>query len=450
MSGKLFRRPKSRISDIAGSFGDFMHQETSGALVLGVATVVALIIGNSALHPAYEAFWHEHAGFIFMDFSFEQSLAHWVDDALMALFFFVVGLEIKREFIVGELGSLRNATLPVVAAIGGMLVPAAIYLAFNAGGTAARGWGVPMATDIAFALGVLALLGSRVPASLKVFLSALAIADDIGAIMVIALFYTDQIAFGWLLAGLVPLAVLVLMNRFGVDEPIAYLAVASVLWFCMLHSGIHATIAGVIAAFAIPAAAKISPLDFTNVCRVQLDMIEHVDVPGAHTLEDYGQQYSAFRIRDAAIKSTAPLQRLEIGLHPLTAFAILPLFALVNADIPFVGSISSGLNPWGVGVFFGLVVGKPIGVLLASWIAVKSGLADLPTGANWKHVVGVGMLAGIGFTMSLFVANLAFRTEGVQTEAKVAILAASVVAGFAGYLWLRYVAPDKSTHPIEI
>jgi NhaA family Na+:H+ antiporter len=420
-----------------------MHQEISGAMVLLAATVIALIVGNSDFHLAYEAFWHKHAGFTFIDFTFDQSLAHWVDDALMALFFFVVGLEIKREFLAGELSSLRKATLPVVAAIGGMMIPALVYVAFNVSGPAARGWGVPMATDIAFALGVIALLGSRVPSSLKIFLSALAIADDIGAILVIALFYTDKIEFIWLFATLIPIAILVLMNRIGVDEPVWYLMVAAVLWFCMLNSGIHATIAGVIAAFAIPATAKMSPLDFTDACRIQLDAIEEADVPGAHILEDYEQQYSALRIRDAAIKTTAPLQRLEIGLHPLTAFVILPLFALVNADITVAGSGLSGIHQWGLGVFLGLVVGKPVGVLLATWLAVRFGIADLPTGANWKHIAGVGMLAGIGFTMSLFVANLAFRSEGVATEAKIAILAASVTAGLAGYLWLRFVAPDK-------
>jgi NhaA family Na+:H+ antiporter len=422
------------------NFAEFMHQETSGALVLLVATVAALLIANSALDPAYEAFWHEHAGFFFRDFLLDQSLKHWVDDALMAVFFFVVGLEIKREFIVGELSTLRGAALPVIAAIGGMVVPAGVYLFINAGTATQGGWGVPMATDIAFALGVLALLGTRAPMGLKVFLTALAIADDIGAILVIAIFYSQGTNPAWLAAALIPLALLILMNRAGIDEPIYYLIVASVLWFCMLNSGIHATIAGVIAAFTIPAKAKLAPLEFTNVCRVKLDEIEALDEPGAHTLKDDRQEHRALEIRDAAIRSTAPLQRLELALHPMTAFVILPLFALANANIRLVGAQGLGVHAVGIGVFLGLVVGKPVGIALASWLAVKAGIADLPTGVTWRHVIGAGMLGGIGFTMALFVANLAFRDEGVETEAKIFILAASVVAGLAGYLWLRCVA----------
>ncbi len=430
-----------RVSD---GFSAFMHRETSGALVLLAATVIALIVANTALFPAYAAFWQEHAGFFIIDFAFEQSLAHWVDDAFMALFFFVVGLEIKREFIVGELSTLRGAALPVIAAVGGIVVPAGIYAALNVGGPAAQGWGVPMATDIAFSLGVLALLGTRIPVGLKVFLSALAIADDIGAILVIALFYTEKIATSWLFLALVPLLMLVLMNRMGVDRPAPYFVVASVLWFCFLNSGIHATIAGVIAAFTIPATAKVSPLDFAQSCRIELADIEQAEVSGAHTLEDYRQQHAALRIRDVAILSAAPLQRLEIALHPLTAFLILPLFALVNADIPLVGAAGGVVNPWGAGVFLGLVVGKPLGVAGAAWLAARAGLVSLPFGVTWRHIIGAGLLAGIGFTMSLFVANLAFTNTDIQTQAKVAILAASLVAGVLGYVWLRHFTPNAA------
>ena len=374
-------------------------------------------------------------------FQFDQSIKHWVDDALMALFFFVVGLEIKRQFIVGELSTWRGAALPAFAALGGMIVPAAVYLAFNLSGPGANGWGVPMATDIAFALGVLALFGSRAPHGLKVFLAALAIVDDIGAVLVIALFYTAQIPAHWLLAALVLLAFLVLMNRSGVDEPFWYLGVASFMWFCVLNSGVHATIAGVIAAFAIPANARLTPTAFTNLCRIKIEEIDQMDVPGAHTLQDDRQQRKALEIRNAAIHSTAPLQRLEFVLHPVTAFLVLPLFALANANIRLVGSGDLAIHEVGLGVFFGLVAGKPIGIALAAWFAVRAGLADLPRGVTWRHVIGAGMLGGIGFTMSLFVANLAFRIVGVANEAKVMILVASVVAGALGYCWLRFVAP---------
>ena len=442
--GNAVRR-RSIIGRVTENFSAFMHQETSGAIVLLAATIAALGIANSAFDPAYEKFWHAHAGIFAGIFQFDQSLKHWVDDALMALFFFVVGLEIKREFIVGELSTWRGAALPMVAAFGGMIAPAAVYLAFNWGGPGADGWGVPMATDIAFALGVLALLGSRAPPGLKVFLAALAIVDDIGAVLVIALFYTAQISGQWLLAALIPFAFLVLMNRFGVDEPVWYLGVASIMWFCVLNSGVHATIAGVIAAFAIPAKAKLSPTAFTNLCRIKIKEIDQMDVPGAHTLQDDRQQRKALEIRDAAIRSTAPLQRLEFGLHPVTAFLVLPLFALANANISLAGKGGLAIHEVGMGVFFGLVAGKPLGIALASWIAVRAGLADLPRGVTWCHVVGVGMLGGVGFTMSLFMANLAFRIAGVENEAKVMIMVASLVAGTLGYCWLRFVAPASGS-----
>jgi NhaA family Na+:H+ antiporter len=439
-TGNAARR-RSIIGRVTENFSAFMHRETSGAFVLLGATIVALIVANSAWDPAWDDFWHAHAGVFAGTFQFDQSIKHWVDDALMALFFFVVGLEIKRQVIVGELSTWRGAALPAFAAVGGMIAPAAVYLAFNWNGPAADGWGVPMATDIAFALGVLALLGSRVPQSLKVFLAALAIVDDIGAVLVIAIFYTAQISGQWLLAALVPLAILVLMNRSGVDEPLWYLGVAIVMWFCVLNSGVHATVAGVIAAFAIPARAKLAPTAFTNLCRIKIEEIDQMDVPGAHTLQDDRQQRKALEIRDAAIRSTAPLQRLEFGLHPVTAFLVLPLFALANANIRLVGSGDLGIHEVGLGVFFGLVAGKPLGIALASWIAVRAGIADLPQGVTWRHVVGAGMLGGVGFTMSLFVANLAFRIVGVANEAKVMILVASVVTGTLGYCWLRFVAP---------
>lgn len=429
------------MSRAAENFSSFLHRETSGAMVLLAATITALAIANSAWDPAWDEFWQAHAGLFAGAFQFDQSIKHWVDDALMALFFFVVGLEIKRQFIVGELSTWRGAALPAFAALGGMIVPAAVYLAFNHGGPAANGWGVPMATDIAFALGVLALLGSRAPLGLKVFLAALAIVDDIGAVLVIAVFYTAEISGQWLLLALVPLAFLVLMNRAGLDEPLWYLGIAVGMWFCVLNSGVHATIAGVIAAFAIPAKAKLTPTAFTNLCRIKIEEIDQIDVPGAHTLQDDRQQRKALEIRNAAIRSTAPLQRLEFGLHPVTAFLVLPLFALANANISLVGSGDLAIHEVGLGVFFGLVAGKPLGIVLATWIAVRAGLADLPRGVTWHHVAGAGMLGGIGFTMSLFVANLAFRIAGVENEAKAMILVASLVSGVLGYCWLRFVAP---------
>jgi len=434
---RISARPK--IAALGDQFAAFLHQETAGAIVLLAATVAAVAVANSPYVAAYDRLLHTHIGISFGGHGFAQSAKHWVDDALMACFFFVVGLEIKREVIVGELSTMRGALLPICAAVGGMLVPAAIYLAFNTGGPGAAGWGVPMATDIAFALGVLALLGPRVPSGLKVFLAALAIADDIGAIIVIAVFYTGQVHWMWLAYALVPLAALIAMNRRHVEEPLAYLAVGTALWFAVLSSGIHATIAGVIAAFTIPAVARLRPLDFANVCRVKLEDIEAIDVPGAHTLEDDRQQEYALEIQQAALHSVAPLQRLERAVHPFSSFVVLPAFALANAGIPLPGAgIGSAVA---LGVVLGLVVGKLAGVSLAAWFAVRTGIADLPAGVGWRHVIGVGALAGIGFTMSLFVANLAFDSPVESAQAKSAIFVASIIAGLLGYAALRFWAP---------
>ena len=430
---------RRKVLALGDHFREFLHQETSGAIVLLVATIAAVAVANSPVAAAYRDFLHTDVGLYFGTYGFAQSVQHWVDDALMAIFFFVVGLEIKRELIVGELSTLRGALLPVMAALGGMLVPAAVYLALNAGGPGEAGWGVPMATDIAFALGVLALLGSSVPSGLKVFLAALAIADDIGAILVIAVFYTGQVHWMWLAYALVPLAALIAMNRRHVEEPLAYLAVGTALWFAVLSSGIHATIAGVIAAFTIPAVARLRPLDFANVCRVKLEDIEAIDVPGAHTLEDDRQQEYALEIQQAALHSVAPLQRLERAVHPFSSFVVLPAFALANAGIPLPGAgIGSAVA---LGVVLGLVVGKLAGVSLAAWFAVRTGIADLPAGVGWRHVIGVGALAGIGFTMSLFVANLAFDSAVESAQAKSAIFVASIIAGLLGYAALRFWAP---------
>jgi Na+:H+ antiporter, NhaA family len=433
----------AKILAVGDQFKQYLHHEASGAVVLLAATLAAVAVANSRFAAPFDHFLHTDLGVSFGRIGFAQSVKHWVDDALMALFFFVVGLEIKREFIVGELSSLRGALLPIVAAVGGMAVPAAIYLACNAGGPGKAGWGVPMATDIAFALGVLALLGSRVPAGLKVFLAALAIADDIGAILVIAVFYTEQVQWAWLALALVPLAALVAMNLARVEEPIGYFAVGGLLWFAFLSSGVHATIAGVIAAFAIPAVSRLRPLEFTEVCRVRLAEIERIDVPGAHTLEDDRQQEYALDVQRAALCSIAPLQRIEWALHPFTSFAVLPAFALANAGIPLAGArLDSGVA---LGIVLGLLVGKPAGIGLASWLAVRAGIAELPAAVGWRHVLGAGALAGIGFTMSLFVSNLAFAAEALAAQAKTAIFAASIAAGLLGYAALRWWAPAGDT-----
>lgn len=445
MIKKALGQTKSRITKIQADFASFLHLEVTGSLFLLAAAIIALILANSGFADAYHEFWEIEVGFDIGGWEFSETLLHWIDDGLMALFFFVVGLEIKREVIVGELSTLRKAALPILAAVGGMALPALIYLAVTFGGEGQSGWGIPMATDIAFALGVLALLGSRIPAALKVFLTALAIADDIGAILVIALFYTEQINFTWLLIGLGLLVLLILFNIFDIDNPTPYLIVASVIWFAFLHSGVHATIAGVLVAFTIPAKSRTEPVAFVEWARRKLDEIEEVDVPGSHVLEDATQQNCALEIREAATHTAAPLQRLEQLMHPFTTFIVLPLFALANAGVTLTGYDLGEilLEPVTVGVFLGLLVGKPLGVFSFAWLTVRLGLADLPSGIRWPHIVGAGILAGIGFTMSLFVSNLAFRGTLLRAEAKLSILITSLAAGVLGYLYLRYVTRNE-------
>jgi len=434
----------SESTSPSGLLSRFLRQESAGAIVLVAATALSFMLANSVWYEWVARFWKIEAGFVVGPLTFEQSLLHWVDDALMAVFFFVVGLEIKREFIIGELSTIRGAALPFVAALGGMVVPASVFLALNPTPPASAGWGVPMATDIAFALGVLALLGRRIPSGLKVFLAALAIADDLGAILVIAVFYTAELRMGWLVFALLPLAGLIALNRMRVDLTFWYLALGAVLWFAILNSGIHATIAGVVAALTVPTVARLSPRQFTDRCRGTIDDIDACDVPGRHPLADNRQQLLALSLARWASHSAAPLQRMEFALLPFTTFVVLPLFALGNAGVRIASGSGIDLGSSLVyGVVLGLVVGKPLGITLASWIAVKSGLASLPSGVRWSHIVGAGMLGGIGFTMSMFVANLAFGTGALGDDVKIAILLASVAAGLLGYAWLRWVPPSE-------
>ena len=425
-------------------FSEFFHLETAGSIVLLGATLLALLVANSSLYPYYEQFLHTEIAIQVGEWTRGGSVLHWIDDGLMALFFFVIGLEIKREVVVGELSKPRKALLPMLAAAGGMIAPAVIYLALNAGGEGAAGWAIPMATDIAFALGVLALLGSRVPSGLRLFLTALAIADDLGAIIVIAVFYTSGVSFAWLAVAFAVLAVLVALNRFKVDHVAPYAILGLVVWFAFLNSGVHATIAGVLVALTIPVVSRLKPADFCALAREELDNIEEADVPGAHVLEDDSQQEAAFRIQGLATHSAAPLQRLEHALHPVSTFVILPLFAFANAGVRLVDYDLTALiaEPVTLGISFGLLLGKPIGIVGMTWVAVRLGLSELPTGVHWKHVVGGGILGGIGFTMSLFITNLAFSDALLQAEAKFAVLVTSVVAGLLGYLYLRSLSTE--------
>ena len=415
------------------AFQEFTHLEAAGGLMLLGATAIALAWANSPWMSLYDSLWHTPIVIGVGAFGLAKPLSHWVNDGLMVVFFFVVGLEIKREVLVGELASVRRAALPAVAALGGMIVPAAIYLGLNLGGPGSNGWGVPMATDIAFALGILALLGNRVPFGLKVFLTALAIADDLGAVLVIALFYTAELNLVALGLGLGVWVMMLILALFGVRRIGLYGLLAVILWVALLQSGIHPTIAGVLAAVTIPSTGKINTGSFRGRSRELLDRFELADAdPGTHRLT-VEQQEAVFSLSSLIREVETPLQRLEHALHPWVTFLIMPVFALANAGVVIgSGTLTALTHPVTLGVILGLVFGKVIGVVGFAWLAVTTGLAEKPPGTSWRQFLGVGALAGIGFTMSLFIASLAFGDSPLLDNAKVGILAASLLAGVLG------------------
>jgi NhaA family Na+:H+ antiporter len=365
------------------------------------------------------------------------TLHDWINDGLMAVFFLLVGLEIKRELLIGELSSPRQAALPLAAAVGGMLLPAALYAVMNLGGAGARGWGIPMATDIAFALGVLTLLGPRVPTGLKVFLTALAIVDDMGAVVVIALFYTSTIAWGAILMAALAMMSLLALNRLGVRHLVPYLVAGLALWGALLSSGIHATIAGVLLALAIPSRTRINALEFSTQARMLLDEFDRSETGDLLVLTSKGQQEALYGLDVASSRVQAPLLRLEQVLHGPVSLFIMPLFALANAGVAFEGLGGVVTDRVTLGVVLGLLVGKPAGVMLFSWLVVRLRVAQLPAGVSWRSLHGSAWLAGIGFTMSLFVGGLAFGEGPLLNAAKVGILAGSVIAGSIGWFLTR-------------
>jgi Na+:H+ antiporter, NhaA family len=429
------QRPVERI---VRPFQDFAHKQSSSGIILVLVTVVALIWANSPWGNSYVALWGSKLTVGVGNFTLSKDLTHWINDGLMAVFFLVVGLEIKREVLVGELSSIRSAALPVAAALGGAVVPALIYAAINAGTEGAAGWGIPMATDIAFALGVLALLGERAPVGLKVFLTALAIVDDIVAVLVIAVFYTSDISWGALAIGGLFLGALVVANLIGVGRTLVYAVLGIGLWLAFLLSGIHATIAGVLLAFTVPASSFINPGAFLERSRYILDRFEQAGEKGENVLTNEERQAALHALNHATYKLEPPLHELEHALHPWVVFAIMPIFALANAGVPLGGGIAEALtSPVVLGIVAGLVVGKQLGITLFAWLAVKSGVSELPTGISWRQVYGAGWLAGIGFTMSLFISDLAFADNPLVDVAKLGILAASLIAGVVGWLILR-------------
>jgi NhaA family Na+:H+ antiporter len=407
----------------------------AGALLF--ATLLALLWANSSWSASYAGLVKTHVTVAVGSFGISKSLLHWINDGLMGVFFFAVGLEIKREVLAGEFASLRKALLPAFAAVGGMVVPVLIYLAINYGTPTENGWGIPMATDIAFALGILAVLGNRVPLGLVLFLTGVAIVDDVGAILVIAIVYTDQVSLISLLIGCAGFGLALVANRAGVRNPVVYLLFGIVVWVAFLKSGVHATLAAVLMAFAIPARTRLHGARLMSRVSESLDALRATGVPADTGLLTKDQHHALGRLFETVELATAPLQRLEILLAPFVKFFVLPLFALVNAGVLIGHGASDVLDsPVVLGTVAGLVVGKPVGIILFSWIAVRLNLADLPAGASWRQIHGVGALAGIGFTMSLFIGGLAFVDPASQQAAKMGILVASLVSATVGLLLL--------------
>lgn len=436
-------------------FQRFAAHNAAGGILLIVATLAALIWANSGGYDIYHYIFHD----MYIDLKIGGSatdpdsgwhvphvhnITYLINDALMAIFFLFIGLEIKREIVQGELRSPKKAALPIAGAIGGMAIPAIIYVAFSSAMTVTneagqvipttKGWGVPMATDIAFALGILMLLGKRAPLSLKVFLTSLAIVDDLGALLVIALFYTEKLYLDYLVYAAITMGALYGLNLLRFRHPLFYLVPGIALWVFVLSSGVHATIAGVLLAMTIPASSRVDARRFVLATREAVDHFEEKGQDGSNPAESSAQRAAAYAIRENVAQAIPPLHRMEHALYGWCAFFIIPVFAFANAGLHLQGDFTAiAGDPVTLGVFFGLVVGKPLGVFGASFLACKLGLASLPTGVSWRHILGAGCLAGIGFTMALFIANLAFKTDMMHLDAsKIGILSASVVSTILG------------------
>jgi len=438
------------IEEVLMPFQEFFKSKSIGGMLLMICATIALFWANSPWGETYTTLWQTMFTVGFGEAALSKPLILWVNDGLMALFFFVVGLEIKREFMVGELSTRRQAVVPVVAAVGGMIVPAVFYGLINIGGEGIHGWGIPMATDIAFALGILALLGDRVPYQLKIFLTAVAIVDDIGAVMVIAFFYTSSIAIWMLLAAGAFLAVAYIGNRMGVRTPVFYALIGCVVWLAVLKSGVHSTVAGVLMAFMIPARTRCNAQTFLFNAGTILDDYKSSVKPGTNVLTNSTMHSALLSMQYMAARAQTPLQRLEQGLHPLVDFVIMPVFALANAGVILSGDMSGLLTSQiTLGTAIGLLLGKPIGIV-CSVLGIAKLSGGFPGGMTFRHFLGAGLLGGIGFTMSFFVAALAFSdAPEMLNGAKTAVLGASVLAGAAGYLVLRG-APVPSSSEDEL
>lgn len=422
----------------------FLAQESYGGLALFSAAVIAMVWANSPWSDSYFNLWHTSAGFEIGSLAFKMDLGHWVNDVLMALFFFVIGMEIKREIMVGELSTMKQAAFPVIAAVGGMVVPVLIYFSINSqSGGEMRGFGIPMATDIAFALGFLILAGKRAPLSLKIFLVSLAVIDDLGAITVIALFYGDSVQFVFLGYAAIVLAALFLLNRLGIKKLWPYLILGIGLWVFVHQSGIHATIAGILLAMTIPVRSKINSDQFVQICKYEIDLFTKKDKERDGILLNEEQVESLDMLGSSYEAVQNPLARLEKAWHPISSFIVMPVFALANAGIQISGLSSPFLTPVTIGVVLGLMLGKPIGITGATYLAHRLGWAKKPDAISWKHVFGASILGGVGFTMSIFITQLSFTDPATISMTKLFILGSSLIMGVFGVLYLLWAGRSK-------
>lgn len=440
----VIHAPWERVFDrFLTPFEEFLHRQTTSGLLLMATALLALVLANSVLAEGYAHFVHTPIALSIGGWAIEKTLHHWVNDGLMVLFFFLVGLELKREILVGELADARQAALPIVAALGGMAVPALIFYLLNPSGDAARGWGIPMATDIAFAIGALVLLADRVPKALVTFLVALAIVDDLGAVVVIALFYTEQLVWPALFVAAGIVVLLLVCNLAGIRQPLPYFILGTLLWIALLKSGVHATLAGVLTAFTIPARAKYDPARFSQLVREVMQRFDAAHRPGENIMTNDGLRATVQTLENGVLQVGTPLQRLEHALHLPVAYLVIPIFAFINAGIsmPLDGFGVTLAHPVTLGVGLGLILGKFIGIAGMSWLALQLGIGQLPAGTRFTQIAGVALLGGIGFTMAMFIADLGFAHQPeLLLMAKTGILLASLLAGIGGYIWLRMVS----------
>ena len=438
----------STLAYIRQTARTFLDRETAGGLLLIAATILALIIGNSEWAGAYHHYLKDEFSIEFSDhFIFGLTVEEWINDGLMAIFFLVAGLELKREILVGELSSFRKASMPLLAALGGMVVPALIFISLNTGTDNIKGWGIPMATDIAYSLGIIGLLGKRVPTQLKIFLVALAIADDLGAILVIALFYSSNLSLLYIGLGGAVFALLLILNRVGVKNLFWYIFSGVVLWYCFLNSGIHPTVAGVLLAITIPVKPKLDSKILGERTAKNVKELNKTDVTTRDPLQDVKQSKILKAIKKDTSQSQPPLLRLENALVGFNAYFIIPAFALANAgvklDVKLLEVVSSSL---GLGILLGLCIGKVLGISLFAFLGEKLGISELHWSLRWKHIIGMGMIAGIGFTMSLFITNLAFSAPEAVKISKISILIASFIAAVIGVMILFTIEPKVKKH----